>query len=137
MADNEKAEIGDIVRIDGYGNDLFEIISVHQTYYRDRESEYEVVEYETFNLVDRRNYFAEDLDITIVSRKEDQAPKTTLEKERAAKSGAGNKTVDELLDELRDVITLIELFGRSEEYEERKTKIKRQLSDKAKGKESI
>src|SRR5690625_7337079 len=101
------SKIGDIVHIEGYGKRRFEIISITRTYYIDLEMEYEVAEIEALDLRDKRNYYAELEDITVIE---------------SAKPGKSSKhpdhvlitadIVDDSLDEMRYSRTMLQVYGK-------------------------
>ena len=78
MSDNEdkrytrvpKACIGDIVNIKGYGNRTFEVLSIMHEIYVDADVSYDEVYYDCYSYSDGDYYFADDEDITVVSRPE-------------------------------------------------------------------
>src|SRR5690625_3290228 len=125
---NDNINVGDIVHIDGYGKRRFEVISITHTHYIDLETEFEVVEIEALDLRDKRNYFAELEDITVIE---------------SANPGKSSKhpdhdlitanIVDDLLDELRSCRTILQVYGKDSgkgrDIIKRMDEIKRQLSE--------
>src|SRR5690625_1906289 len=123
---NDNINVGDIVHIDGYGKRRFEIISITRTHYIDLEMEYEVAEIEALDLRDKRNYYAELEDITVIE---------------SAKPGKSSKhpdhvlitadIVDDLLDEMRSWRTRLQVYGKDRgqgrEIIKRMDEVKRQL----------
>jgi len=99
----ERAGIGDIVKIDGYGNSLFEVVSASTTSFVDMEVEYEYTEYEVLGLKDKRNYLVDDTNVTIVKRagKGEEGETQAMNYER----------VDELLDTINDYRELWRVLG--------------------------
>src|SRR5690625_1312431 len=103
---NDNINVGDIVHIDGYGKRRFEIISITRTHYIVLEMEYEVAEIEALDLRDKRNYYAELEDITVIE---------------SAKPGKSSKhpdhvlitadIVDDSLDEMRSCRTMLQVYG--------------------------
>ena len=128
--DGEVAEVigvGDIVTIDGYDGLTFEIISATSVYFKDRESEYTTIDYETLCREHGRNYFAEEGDVTLIEKQT---------KGGAAQREDNAETVDELLAELSDVSAMIDMFGEHEDdvrrdrrYALRKAEIIAKLKD--------
>lgn len=121
---NDNINVGDIVHIDGYGKRRFEIISIERTHYIDIETEYEVVEIEALDLRDKRNYYAELEDITVIeSAKPDKSSKRPVPK----------SMIDDLLDELRSCRTMLQIYGKDSgkgrDIIKRIDEIKRQLSE--------
>lgn len=120
---NDNIYVGDIVHIDGYGKRRFEIISIERTHYIDIDTEYEVVEIEALDLQDKRNYYAELEDITVIeSAKPDKSSKRPVSK----------SMIDDLLDELRSCQTILQVYGKDSgkgrDIIKRMDEIKRQLS---------
>src|SRR5690625_588049 len=101
---NDNINVGDIVLIDGYGKRRFEVISITRTHYIDLEMEYEVVEIEALDLRDKRNYYAELEDITVI---ESAKPSKHPDHERITAD-----IVDDLLDELRSCQTMLQVYGK-------------------------
>ena len=122
---NDNINVGDIVHIDGYGKRRFEVISVTRTQYIDLEMEYEVVEIEALDLRDKRNYFAELEDVTVVeSSKPSEHPDHDL---------ITADIVDDLLDEMRSCRTMLQVYGKDSgkgrDIIKRMDEIKRQLGE--------
>lgn len=120
-------DIGDIVKIKGYDDDLFEVVSISSTYYKDYDLEYEITEYETLNLRNKKIYFADDFDVDLIHKKKD-------------KTEDSDESIDDLLDEMNDISNLIKMFGEHEDdkkrdrkYSLRKNEIIAKLKDKTKG----
>lgn len=110
---NVSIDVGDIVKIDGYIDRLFEIISVEKRHYKDCEQEYVITEYEALGITDRRNYIAAEDDVTLVEKgdKDDgKAENKALDK---------SERIDELLTHLNDVNGLIAMFGEHEDEDRR------------------
>lgn len=125
---DDKINVGDIVHIDGYGKRRFEIISIERTHYIDIETEYEIVEIEALDLRDKRNYYAELEDITVIeSAKTGKSPKHPDHVLITA------DTIDGLLDELRSCRTMLQVYGKDSgkgrDIIKRIDEIKRQLSE--------
>jgi len=121
---NDNINVGDIVHIDGYGKRRFEVISITRTHYIDLEMEYEVVEIEALDLRDKRNYFAELEDITVIeSVKPSKHPDHNL---------ITADIVDDLLDEMRSCRTVLQVYGKDSgkgrDIIKRMDGIKKQLS---------
>lgn len=124
---NDNINVGDIVHIDGYGKRRFEIISIERTHYIDIETEYEVVEIGALDLQDKRNYYAELEDITVIeSAKPDKSSKHPDHALITA------DIVDDLLDELRSCRTVLQVYGKDSgkgrDIIKRMDGIKKQLS---------
>jgi len=123
---NDDINVGDIVHIDGYGKRRFEVISVTRTHYIDLEMEYEVVEIEALDLRDKRNYYAELEDITVIESAKPSKPTKHPDHELIIADIA-----DDLLDELRSCQTMLQVYGkdsgRGRDIIKRMDEIKRQL----------
>lgn len=120
---NPIANVGDIVKIAGYGDMLCEVISISHEKYVDREVEYETVHYETLSRKDGRNYYADQSEITIVERKEKTA-------ERADKPALSKtEQIDDLLDQLRSAQALRLVYEGDRKYELAMCEIKAKLRD--------
>ena len=121
---NDNINVGDIVHIDGYGKRRFEIISITRTHYIDLETEYEVVEIEALDLRDKRNYYAELEDVTVVE---------SAKPDKSSKRPKSKPMIDDLLDELRSCQTMLQVYGsasgKGREISERMDEIKKQLSE--------
>lgn len=61
-----KANIGDIVRIDGYESEEFEVYAVNYEYYRDAITEFFEIYYDCYSLYDGDYHFADQYDIDII-----------------------------------------------------------------------
>lgn len=113
--EKDNIDVGDIVKIDGYLDRLFEVISVEKVHYKDRETEYAYTEYETLGITDRRNYLTNDEDISL-HKKKGIATELTLDISKYVKVDKSAR-IDELLTQLNDVNALIKNFGEHEDDE--------------------
>jgi len=104
---NDNIYVGDIVYIDGYGKRRFEVISITRTHYIDIETEYEIVEIEALDLRDKRNYYAELEDITVI-----ESAKTGKSSKHPDHDLISADMVDDLLDELRSCQTILQVYGK-------------------------
>jgi len=158
-----KYDIGDVVTIDGYGADKYEIFSVNADYEKDATEEYCDIYYECYHAISGELIIAYEKDVTLFGRPEkvdyeritylyERANGIDLEelvthissfsipasvpepKEPEKERKDATTKIDELLTELQDVQTLIDLFGDHEDedkrdyrYIQRKTEIEAQL----------
>jgi|SRR5690625_3962352 len=126
------AGIGDLVTINGYGNRVFRIDAVNYEYYRDEEVEHDGFYYETTDVETLEMLLADDVDITIISPSEN-ARKYLQMNIAKPKPRAELPTVDDLLDDLRSAMLIVDIFGESEERRRKIDGIKAQLKDIAEG----
>ena len=119
------ANVGDIITIKGYGIRTFKVESLTHERYIDEENDVDEIYYDCTCEKTFEPMFANQEDVTVVSRAGEAVAYPQSNVERPA--------VDELLDELSDYMALIELFGESEEYRRKIGDIKAQLKDVAKG----
>jgi len=158
-----KYDIGDVVTVDGYGADKYEIFSVNADYEKDAAEEYCDIYYECYHAISGELIIAYEKDVTLFGRPEkvdyeritylyERANDIDLEglithissfsmstrvpepKEQEKERKDDAAKIDELLTELQDVQTLIDLFGDHEDedkrdyrYIQRKTEIEAQL----------
>lgn len=66
-----KATIGDMINIKGYGSTTFQVFSVMHEIYVDAEVSYEEIYYDCYCDKDNQYYYADDEDVTVVSRPDD------------------------------------------------------------------
>lgn len=133
------AGIGDIVKVAGYGDNLYRIDSVNYELYRDAEVEHDGIFYETTHVSTLNTLLADDEDITVVSRSEHS--KKYLRKHIAKpKPRAPLPTVDDLLDDLRSALLVVDIFGdheddakRDRKYALRVCEIKAKLRERTEG----
>lgn len=139
-------KLGDVVEIQGYGGELFVIISIEKTYFRDSHVE-EITEwYDCASKLTGEPFYAEEMDLTLKHRPNslDFAELIYLQEqadEKAQKMGEelmehlleegkikrasedvpqdNRVKIDVLLDELNDVETRIRMFGEHEDDERR------------------
>jgi len=117
-----KYNVGDRVHIEGYGGKEFEITSIHLNYERNSEQEFYDLHYECFSYEDSEYYFADETDISPISEGGGGAAVAVADKpsshdDKPAEIDSANisEQIDELLAELSDVMTLIEMFGEHED----------------------
>jgi len=121
-----KYNVGDRVHIEGYGVKEFEITSIHLNYERNSEQEFYDLHYECFSYEDSEYYFADETDISPANEGGGGAavavadkPSSHADKPAEIDSANISEQIDELLAELSDVMTLIEMFGEHEDEEKR------------------
>lgn len=117
------AGINDIITVDGYGIRTFRVNSFSFEHYVDAEFEFSEIWYDIVCIDTGEELLASNEEVTVVLRAEESIgykPPEIKEKEPA---GPG---IDELLDELRDALELVEIFGEheDEEKEDRKYALK-------------
>src|SRR5699024_6490756 len=122
---DDKINVGDIVHIDGYGDKEIEIITIERTYYIDANYEYEATEVESLGLHDKRNYYADAADLTVIRR-----AKPTKHPDHEQIS---DDIIDDLLDEIRSCKTMLGVYGKDSgkgrDIAKRIDSIKAQLSE--------
>lgn len=136
-----RADIGDIVKVVEYGERLFRIDAIHYEYYRDTEEEHDGIFYEATGVLSPESLIADDDDITIVSRSEyaDRYLRMNIAKPQPR---APLPTVDDLLDDLRSAMLIVDIFGDHEDeakkdrkYALRVCEIKAQLRERVEAEE--
>ena len=126
------AGIGDLVTINGYGNRVFRIDAVNYEYYRDEEVEHDGFFYEATDVKTFEMLLADDVDITIISPSEN-ARKYLQMNIAKPQPRAELPSIDDLLDDLRSAMLIVDIFGESEERRRKIDDIKAQLKDIAEG----
>ena len=126
------AGIGDLVTIDGYGNRVFRVDSINYEYYLDEEVEHDGIFYETTDVRTFEMLLADDVDITVVSPSEN-ARKYLQMNIAKPQPRAELPSIDDLLDDLRSALLIVNIFGESEERRRKIDNIKAQLRDTTRG----
>jgi len=126
------AGIGDLVTIAGYGNRVFRVDSINYELYRDEEVEHDGIFYETTDVQTLEMLLADDEDITVISHSENSAKYLRMNIAKP-QPRAELPTIDDLLDDLRSAMLIVDIFGESEERRRKIDDIKSQLKDIAKG----
>lgn len=141
-----KYKIGDQVTIKGYGAEHFVIYSIESTYYKDCYSEGVAMMYDCSSLLTGEPMYADEIDIELKYRPPEvdydeiamyqenaETLMTEMAQEAINQAWGGEITeskpmdnsedkrvkIDELLDELQDVDTLIAMFGEHEDEDRR------------------
>jgi len=123
-SDNLKpiANIGDIVRVEGYGLRTFEVVAYSYERYIDAENDVDDIWYDVACTQTTDLILAGQEDITVLIRK-GASPigqlTPTIEEEPPEDD---SPTIDDLLEELSDTLALIERFGEHEDDERRDRK---------------
>lgn len=107
---NAKYSVGDRIYIEGYADKSFEIYAIHIDYYRDSGKEFYEIYYDCYCEQDGEYYFADESDISLIKSRAGGGFK---------KEAEDIENIDDLLTELNDVMTLIEMFGEHEDKEKR------------------
>ena len=126
------AGIGDLILIDGYGNRVFRIDAINYEYYRDEEVEHDGFFYEATDVRTLEMMLADDSDVSVISPSE-SADKYIRMNIAKPKPRAELPSIDDLLDDLRSAMLIVDIFGESEERRRKIDGIKAQLKDIAEG----
>lgn len=136
-----KANIGDLIKVNGYGMRIFRIDSVNYEYYRDEEEVHDGIFYETVDVQTMELLIADDSDITVLTKAKPGAPSEIIPTvrgaavaEKKAEVRADESEINGLLDELSDYLSLIEMFGEDEEpgdgkYRKKVDEVKAKLTE--------
>lgn len=127
-----RANLGDLVTIDGYGNRVFRIDALNYEYYRDAEVEHSGIFFETTDVETLELLLADESEVTVISRSEkaDNYLRMNIAKPQPR---AELPSIDDLLDDLRSAMLIVDIFGESEERRRKIDGIKAQLKDIAEG----
>src|SRR5690625_4117401 len=119
------ANVGDIITIKGYGIRTFKVESLTHERYIDEENDVDEIYYDCTCEKTFEPMLANQEDVTVVSRAGEAVayPKSNVER----------PSVDDLLDDLRSALLIVDIFGESEEYRRKIDDIKAQLKDRTEG----
>jgi len=119
------ANIGDLVSARGHGMRIFEVVAFSHEFHVDAENTSEEIYYDLRCVTTSEYNLADQFDILVIEKAVGK-PVEYMPKDKREEDDNRSENVDELLDELRDAMELVNLFGDHEDdaKEDRKLALK-------------